>query len=93
MPESSAINEALRRLDAAMQTLESAVEAQQEKIHDAAGLEDELHRLGLDRSQLAQSLDTSETRSAELEDANREVSRRLVTAMESIRHVLAAHGG
>ena len=55
-----------------------------------AGLEGELQRLGTDRSRLAQSLDAAEARSARLEEANREVSRRLVAAMESIRDVLAA---
>ena len=57
-----------------------------------AGLESEVHRLGTDRSRLAQSLDSAEARSARLEDANREVSRRLVTAMESIRDVLQRNG-
>ena len=41
-----------------------------------------------DRSRLAQELDQSENRSNRLEEANREVSRRLVTAMETIRAVL-----
>ena len=57
------------------------------------GLQDELQRLGEDRSSLAATLDTAETRVARLEDANREVSRRLVSAMESIRSVLETHGG
>ena len=52
----------------------------------------ELQRLGTDRSRLAQSLDAAEERSGRMEDANREVSRRLVTAMESIREVLARNG-
>jgi septal ring factor EnvC (AmiA/AmiB activator) len=59
---------------------------------EVSGLENELHRLGTDRSRLAQSLDAAEARSAKLENANREVSRRLVTAMESIRSVLARNG-
>jgi hypothetical protein len=52
-----------------------------------------MQRLGTDRSRLAQSLDAAEARSARLEEANREVSRRLVAAMESIREVLARNGG
>ncbi len=51
-----------------------------------------MHRLGTDRSRLAQSLDAAEARSARLEEANREVSRRLVAAMETIREVLARQG-
>ena len=51
-----------------------------------------MQRLGTDRSRLAQSLDAAEERSGRLEEANREVSRRLVGAMESIREVLARNG-
>ena len=88
MAESPAITEALQRLHAAIGSLESAVERYAEKLDNADRFEDELHRLGLDRSKLAQSLDEAESRSAELEQVNREVSNRLVAAMESIRHVL-----
>ena len=56
-------------------------------------LEDELARAGEDRSRLAQDLDQEKTRAARLEDTNREVSRRLVSAMESIRSILDIHGG
>ncbi len=92
MADSSAVNQALRRLDVAIQSLESAVEGQNDRLRSAAGFEEELHRLGLDRSQLAQALDTAESRSVQLAEANREVSNRLIAAMESIRHVLARQG-
>ena len=48
----------------------------------------ELQRIGLDRSRLAQTVDAAEARSGRLEEANKEVSRRLVAAMETIRAVL-----
>jgi hypothetical protein len=41
-----------------------------------------------DRSRIALELDQSQDRANRLEEANREVSRRLVTAMETIRAVL-----
>jgi hypothetical protein len=44
--------------------------------------------MNADRSRLAQELDASEARAERLQDANKEVSRRLVTAMETIRAVL-----
>ncbi|AAL51493.1 hypothetical cytosolic protein [Brucella melitensis bv. 1 str. 16M] len=47
-----------------------------------------MQRMNADRSRLAQELDQSEARAERLEAANREVSRRLVTAMETIRAVL-----
>ena len=51
-------------------------------------METEVQRMNADRSRLAQELDNSEARAERLEDANKEVSRRLVTAMETIRAVL-----
>lgn len=92
MAETSAVNDALRRVDAAMHGLENTIEGRREDMQARSGLEEELHRLGLDRSQLAQSLDAAESRSARLEEANREVSRRLVAAMETLRHLLARYG-
>ncbi len=92
MSGSPPIDEALRRLESALELLEDAVERRLETARAITGLEGELHRLGADRSRLAQSLDAAEARSARLEEANREVSRRLVAAMESIREVLARHG-
>jgi hypothetical protein len=82
---------ALRRLKAALDHLESAIEQRSEGYDHARGLEGEVHRLGADRSRLAESLDAAEARNAKLEDANREVSRRLVNAMESIRGVIERH--
>ena len=92
MTGSAPIDEALRRLSSALQRLEGAIERRLETSDQRTSLEGELHQLGTDRSRLAQSLDAAEARSARLEEANREVSRRLVAAMESIREVLARHG-
>jgi hypothetical protein len=93
MAGGSAIENALQRLGAALDMIEGAVEERLEQSRSAAGLESELHRLGTDRSRLAQSLDVAEARAAKLEEANREVSHRLVAAMESIRDVLSRGGG
>jgi hypothetical protein len=93
MGELSPIESALRRLQAALERLENAVEQQIEGQSRVLGLEGEVHRLGADRSRLAQSLDAAEARSVKLENANREVSRRLVGAMEQIRSVLERHSG
>ena len=87
-----AADQALGRLQAALARLEGAVERSLDNQRQVASLEGELQRLGTDRSRLAQSLDAAEERSGRMEDANREVSRRLVTAMESIREVLARNG-
>jgi chromosome segregation ATPase len=92
MSGSPPIDEALRRLQSALELLENAMERRLEGARAVTDLEGELHRLGTDRSRLAQSLDAAEARSARIEEANREVSRRLVAAMESIREVLSRHG-
>ena len=92
MTGSSVIDEALQRLSGALERLEGAIDRRLETAGQVTSLEGELHRLGTDRSRLAQSLDAAEARSARLEEANREVSRRLVAAMELIREVLARRG-
>jgi predicted nucleic acid-binding Zn-ribbon protein len=92
MATHGAADQALGRLQAALARLEGAVERSLDNQRQVASLEGELQRLGTDRSRLAQSLDAAEERSGRIEDANREVSRRLVTAMESIREVLARNG-
>ena len=93
MAGTSTIEYALQRLQSAVGLLEGAIDGRFETEHRAQGVEAELQRLGTDRSRLAQSLDAAEARSARLEEANREVSHRLVAAMESIREILARNGG
>ena len=44
--------------------------------------------MNADRASWHTELDSSEARAERLEEANKEVSRRLVTAMETIRAVL-----
>ncbi|QGZ34840.1 DUF4164 domain-containing protein [Stappia indica] len=87
------VDAALERLARAVSRLDAAVQRRLEADMSLGGLQEELQRLGEDRSSLAATLDTAEARVARLEDANREVSRRLVSAMESIRSVLETHGG
>lgn len=93
MSGSTVIENALSQLEAALNRVESAVDQRLEHAGRISDLESELQQLGTDRSRLAQSLDATEARSARIEEANREVSRRLVTAMESIRGVLDRNGG
>jgi chromosome segregation ATPase len=92
MAGSLSIDEALRRLEAALERLEGALDRRLEQSASVSGLEGELHRLGTDRSRLAQSLDAAAARSSRLEETNAQVSRGLVTAMEQIRDVLARNG-
>lgn len=88
MASETTLRQAIEQLEKALVTLEKAVELRLDKEGDFAEAEEEVQRMNADRSKLAQELDTSEARAERLETANREVSRRLVTAMETIRTVL-----
>ena len=90
--DSLSIDEALRSLEAAIELLEETLDRRLDRTGAVSDLEGELHRVGADRSRLAQSLDTAEARSARLAEVNAEVSRGLVEAMESIRDVLSRQG-
>lgn len=93
MAEGPALQTALRRLDLALSALEAAVERRLDDDRSLGSLEDELSRVDEDRSRLARDLDEERARAGRLEETNREVSRRLVSAMETIRSVLEASGG
>jgi hypothetical protein len=91
MSDTSAIDAASRRLGLAMDALEAAVERRREADRGHSDLSEQLHALGTDRSQLASDLDTAAARVRMLENTNREIARRLDTAIESVRNVLEAN--
>jgi hypothetical protein len=82
------VNAAIEELRNAIQSLEIAIDGRFDKEKDVSEFEGEVRRVNTDRSRLAQELDQSQFRANRLEEVNREVSRRLVTAMETIRAVL-----
>ena len=88
MTGEATLKEVLARLGRAMDALDNAVVARLEHEQDYSEAEAEVQRMNADRARLAQELDNSEARGERLEEANKEVSRRLVTAMETIRAVL-----
>ena len=79
---------ALARLNKALESLDNAVEANLETRKSPASAGEEMQRMAEDRAKLARDLDSSEDRANRLEETNREVSRRLVAAMETVRNVL-----
>jgi hypothetical protein len=87
---SGPLEAALRRFDGAVDALEAAIQRRLEVERQEAALAQQLHILGADRSRLADALDGAQARAVQLEGANDEVSRRLGSAMETIRAVLAA---
>lgn len=82
------LKQVLDRMNRAIAAIEEAVASKAEQDVNYAEAEEEVQRLNADRSRLAQELDNSEARGERLTSANKEVSRRLVTAMETIRAVL-----
>jgi len=82
------VEEILVRLANSIDVLESAVDGHLEvkATHKETGAE--VQRMSADRVRLAGSLDDAEARCQRLEGVNREVSTRLVDAMETIRSVL-----
>ncbi|SIQ16319.1 protein of unknown function [Rhizobium sp. RU35A] len=88
MPVDKILNAALSELRDAVNGLENAIDMRMERQREAADVENEVRRVHADRARLAQELDQAEFRANRLEEVNREVSRRLVTAMETIRAVL-----
>jgi septal ring factor EnvC (AmiA/AmiB activator) len=87
--DGSPLERATRRLNAALDTLEAAVNRRHEEDRQRDALEAQLQAFGSDRSKLAAELDQVRARSVDLEAANREVSRRLDRAADTIRTVLA----
>lgn len=88
MAEEPTLKQLLDRMNRALSALEGAVEQRAEQDGNYQEAEEEVQRLNADRSRLAQELDNSEAKAERLLAANKEVSRRLVTAMETIRAVL-----
>src|SRR5438445_4485784 len=95
MTESSAveIEIATRRLMAALDSLESAVERRRDADRDENELASRIQALGADRSRLADELDGSLVKSRRLERTNREIAERLDTAIGTIRSVLDSGEG
>lgn len=86
----SATEQAVRRLEAALRGLEQALEQRLSLAVGADELAEEVQMLTVDRARLAESLDQSVARAAKLESVNRDVSRRLDSAIETVRGVLEA---
>jgi Domain of unknown function (DUF4164) len=87
-PAIADIDAATRRLMAALDALESAVERRREADRDEDELATRIQALGADRSRLADELDGSLVKTRKLERANREIAERLDAAIVTIREVL-----
>jgi Domain of unknown function (DUF4164) len=87
----STIDAATRRLALALDALDAALERRREADRNEERLASQLHALGADRSRLASDLDAQAAHAKRLETANREIARRLDTAIGTIRDVIDAN--
>lgn len=88
----STTEQAVKRLESALEILEHAVDERLSQAVGADGLAEEVQMLTSDRARLAETLDQTQARATRLETVNRDVSRRLDKAIESVRAVLAEDG-
>jgi hypothetical protein len=88
MTDASAIEAATRRLAAALDALEAAVERRREADRSEGALAAQVQALGTDRSKLASELDAATARSRQLETTNRDIAQRLDVAIDAIRTVI-----
>ncbi|WP_298257603.1 DUF4164 domain-containing protein [Bradyrhizobium sp.] len=82
------IDVATRRLMAALDALERAVERRRDADRDEDELAARIQALGADRARLADELDGSLVKTKRLERSNREIAGRLDAAIGAIREVL-----
>ena len=88
MSDTNPLPIAVSRLAKSLESLDKLIDQRIERESVLVDAEAEVQRMGADRIRLAESLDKAEERNQRLDSVNREVSRRLVDAMESIRAVL-----
>ena len=91
MADANATDAATRRLSAALDALEAAMERRREADRAEETLAAQVQALGADRSRLAADLDSQAARSRRLETTNREIARRLDVAIDTIRSVIDTH--
>lgn len=90
MTGTGAMEGATRRLSAALDAMEAAIERRKDADRAELALAAQLHASGTDRSRLAGTIDDLTARNRHLAQANRDASQRVSAAIESIRGVLDA---
>ena len=90
MTDQSLIDAATRRLALALDALDASLDRRVEADRSGAALSNQFQALGSDRSRLASALDAETARSRQLETANREIARRLDSAIDNVRAVIDA---
>jgi Rad3-related DNA helicase len=84
----SAVELATKRLQAALDALEGAIERRLERDQGQAALASQIHAFDSDRARLAEELDSAIAHERRLESTNREVARQLDEAIATIRSII-----
>jgi ABC-type transporter Mla subunit MlaD len=79
---------ASERLDRAIARLEASVRSLNGRMRTLDRIESDVKQVITDRAKLSAELDRTRARAKKLDDSAAEVSRRLVTAMETVKTVL-----
>ncbi|MCZ2203648.1 DUF4164 domain-containing protein [Bartonella sp. A05] len=82
------LSQDLEQLEKALRNLEITIIKHNAVIDKNNEWEEEIQRMNADRSRLAQELDKAEAHAERLEAVNKEISKRLIKAMETIRIVI-----
>ena len=90
MTDVSVAETATKRLQAALEALEGAVERRLERDQGQAALASQVHAFDSDRARLAEELDGAVARGRRLESVNREIAKRLDQAIATISAIVEA---
>ncbi|OPB32251.1 DUF4164 domain-containing protein [Bartonella sp. AR 15-3] len=86
--ETAILPQTLEQLEKALRNLEVAVINHNTIIDKNNEWEEEIQRMNADRSHLAQELDKAEAHTERLTLVNKDISKRLIKVMETIRVVI-----
>lgn len=84
------VEQSLKALESAISKLEAAIERRVARQAGSEDMQSEIQTLGADRARLADKLDKATAKIESLESVYRDVSNRLVTAMETVSAALQA---
>ena len=93
MIETSKLDQAFGRFEAALRQFEAALARRQDQLRRDEVIKGEAEALRLDRSRLAQELDEVRSKASDLVDTNQQAVGKIDAAMSRIRAVLHSNSG
>jgi hypothetical protein len=87
----AAVDQALKRLLDALDSLDAAMELRLDSERRRGSLAEQVQAFSLDRARLASELDGAQARARALATANREAAHRLDEAMTTVRAIIMSN--